>query len=234
MHAAASAFLDVVFPPLCLGCGLRTRAGDPLCPRCGNELVQLPLTAEQSTAHLASLACACDASMMFVGWEYENGSVIERCIHTMKYRRLHRVGEWLGRLLGERLAGTMMIAGDPLLLPVPLHRIKRIERGYNQAEFLCRGLAAECGLGWNGDLLHRRRYTTSQSASRLDRDERQANVRAAFAVDAQSATRADGRPLILVDDIVTTGATIGACSDVCIAAGFTDVRILAVARPPRH
>ncbi len=234
MHTAVSAFLDVLFPPLCLGCSLRTRAGDPLCPHCTSDLVPLPLTAEQSSAHLASLACACDATMMLVGWEYESGSVIERCIHTMKYRQLHRVGEWLGRLLGERLAGSMLLEGDPLLLPVPLHRLKRIERGYNQAEFLCRGIAAECGLGWNGVLLRRNRYTTSQSASRLDRDERQANVRAAFALDMRHAAIVRGRPLILVDDLVTTGATIGACSDVCIAAGFTDVRILAVARPPRH
>jgi ComF family protein len=172
--------------------------------------------------------------MMLVGWEYDSGSVIERCIHTMKYRQMHRTGEWLGRLLGERLIGCSLLEGDPLLLPVPLHRLKRIERGYNQAEFLCRGIAAECGLEWDDRLLLRRRYTTSQSASRLDRDERQANVREAFAVDPVRAREIGARPLLIVDDLVTTGATIGACSDVLISAGFTDVRILAVARPPRH
>jgi ComF family protein len=171
---------------------------------------------------------------MVVGWEYEGGSVIERCIHSMKYRQLHRAGEWLGRLLGERLTGTMLLEANPLLLPVPLHRIKRIERGYNQAEALCRGLAAECSLEWEADLLLRKRYTTSQSASRLDREERQANVRNAFAVNSQRAAAFEGRPLLLVDDLVTTGATISACADILIAAGFIDVRILAVARPPRH
>ncbi|MBE0643740.1 MAG: ComF family protein [Bacteroidetes bacterium] len=234
MHFALSALLDVLYPPLCLGCGLRTHTGDLLCPLCMAELVPLPLTAAQSSAHIASLACACDASMMLVGWEYDSGSVIERCIHAMKYRQLYRAGEWLGRLLGERLVGTILLDGDPLLLPIPLHRIKRIERGYNQAEFLCRGLAAECGLEWDGGLLQRLRYTTSQSASRLDRDERQANVRDAFAVDAARATTLGSRPLLLVDDLITTGATIGACADVLVQAGFTDVRILAVARPPRH
>lgn len=239
MRPLISAFLDVLYPPLCIGCGLRVRPHDILCVRCIREMLSLPLSMEASTLHLASLACACDATMMLVGWEYEDGGVLERCIHAMKYRRFHQVGEWLGRLLGERLVGHPLVRHQlspqiPLLLPVPLHRIKRIERGYNQAEAICRGLAIECGLEWDRSLLLRTRYTTSQSASRLDRDERQANVRKAFTVHATRAAHARGRPLIIVDDLVTTGATIGACVDVLVQSGFSDVRILAVARPPRH
>jgi ComF family protein len=239
MQPIISAFLDVLYPPLCTGCGLRVRPHDVLCVRCIRDLLDLPLTVEASTLHLASLACACDATMMLVGWEYEDGGVLERCIHAMKYRRLSRVGEWLGRLLGERLVDNPLIATHgsqekPILLPVPLHRIKQIERGYNQAATICQGLAAECGLSCDTHLLQRIRYTTSQSASRLDRDERQDNVRKAFAVDAMHALQLHGRPLIIVDDLVTTGATIGACVDVLIQAGFKDIRILAIARPPRH
>lgn len=234
MRLIVSALLDVLYPPLCLGCGLRIRAGDLLCPPCIAELLPIPVTSEQSSTQIASLACACDATMMAVGWEYESSSVIERCIHTMKYRQLHRTGEWIGRLLGERITGTMLVSGNPLLVPVPLHRLKRIERGYNQADALCRGIAAECGLDWEGNLLLRKRYTTSQSASRLDQEERQANVRNAFAVNDACVSEYRSRPVILVDDLVTTGATISACADVLIAAGFIDVRILAVARPPRH
>lgn len=245
MRFAFSAILDFLYPPLCLACGLRVRAGEFLCVRCLRDCIPLPLTRDQSSAHIASLACACDATMMLVGWEYEHGGVIERCIHAMKYRRLHRAGEWLGRLLGERLserAGPLdcgLTRSDqqgslPVLLPVPLHRLKRIERGFNQAEYLCRGIASECGLEWDNRLLYRSRYTTSQSASKLDRDERQRNVRQAFGVDMQRALELRGRPLILVDDLVTTGATVCACVDALIAAGFTDVRLLAIARPPRH
>ncbi|MBR9976887.1 MAG: ComF family protein [Bacteroidetes bacterium] len=239
MRPLISAFLDVLYPPLCIGCGLRVRPHDVLCVRCIREMLNLPLSMEVSTLHLASLACACDATMMLVGWEYEDGGVLERCIHAMKYRRLHQVGEWLGRLLGEGLVGNPLLDHNPaterpLLLPVPLHRIKRIERGYNQADAICRGLAYECELEWDHNLLLRTRYTTSQSASRLDRDERQANVRKAFTVNGLRAEQLRGRPLIIVDDLVTTGATIGACVDVLIQSGFSDVRILAVARPPRH
>lgn len=240
MQPVFSAFLDVLFPPLCLGCGARVSVEEFLCPRCLCDCVPLPLTREQSLGHLASLATSCDATMMLVGWEYEHDGVIGRCIHAVKYRRLYRAGLWLGALLGERLVSESMTAsrtileGDAVLLPVPLHRLKRIERGYNQAEFVCRGIAAECGIAWDTLLLSRRRYTTSQSAAKLDQDERQRNVRDAFSVDQRRAAELRGRPLILVDDLVTTGATISACVDVLVAAGFTDVRILAVARPPRH
>ena len=240
MHAVLSAVLDILYPPLCLGCGRRQRAGDFLCARCLGDSVPLPLTRSLSSSHIASLACACDATAMLVGWEYEGGGVIERCIHAMKYRRLHTVGIWLGTLMAERLvqergAGACdILSGDARLRPVPLHRLKRIERGYNQADQLCRGISAESGVSWDPCLLHRCRYTTSQSASRLDRDERQRNVRDAFRVDPTRAADLSGRPLVIVDDLVTTGATVCACVDVLIAAGFTDVRILAIARPPRH
>ncbi|MBR9974525.1 MAG: ComF family protein [Bacteroidetes bacterium] len=240
MFPVVSAVLDVLYPPLCLACGLRLRAGEYLCAVCLRDAVPLPLNVGQSSAHISSLACACDATMMLVGWEYEGGGVIERCIHAMKYRRLHSAGIWLGRLLAERLlqetnpGARGILDAQAILLPVPLHRIKRIERGFNQADYLCRGISSESGLEWDSRLLLRRRYTTSQSASKLDRDERQRNVRDAFHVDRAHAASLNGRPLILVDDLVTTGATICACVDTLIAAGFTDVRILAIARPPRH
>lgn len=240
MQPVFSVLLDFLYPPLCLGCGARGRAGDLLCPRCLCDCVPLPLTRDQSLAHIASLTTACDATMLLVGWEYEHDGVIGRCIHALKYRRLHRAGTWLGAVLGERLVSEAqggsrgMLDGQPLLVPVPLHRLKRIERGYNQSEVLCRGVAAECNLEWDNQLLYRRRYTTSQSAAKLDQEARQRNVRDAFAVAPARAVDVRGRPLILVDDLVTTGATVSACVDVLVAAGFTDVRILAIARPPRH
>lgn len=240
MQPVLSAILDFFYPPLCLGCGARVPAGEYLCPRCLCDCVPLPLTCEQSLLHIASLTTACDATRMLVGWEYEHDGVIGRCIHALKYRRMHRAGIWLGALLGERLVSDTlatscgMLDDGPVLLPVPLHRLKRIERGYNQSEFLCRGIAEECGIEWERCLLTRRRYTTSQSAAKLDQEARQRNVRDAFVVDPGRARELHGRPLILVDDLVTTGATVSACVDVLVSAGFPDVRILAIARPPRH
>lgn len=227
-----SALLDFLYPPRCLGCGARVDVRDVLCPACMLGLVPWPMTPDASVSHLAALSLVTDARIMLIGYEYEDGSALAECIHAMKYRSLTRIGVWLGRLLGERIAGTAIVACDPVLLPVPLHPMKQRERGYNQAVHLCAGIAAETGLTVRSDALLRRRDTRSQALCRLDRQARQANVRDAFSFRPEAQPDMAGRPVILVDDLITTGATIAECAATCVDAGITDVRLLAVARPP--
>ncbi|MBN1449107.1 MAG: ComF family protein [Bacteroidetes bacterium] len=234
MRAIIQAILDILYPPLCLGCERRIHVRDVLCAHCLLELHPYPQSSAQSLQHLASLHHVCDALMMSVGYEYEDDGVLEHCIRAMKYRQLHAVGEWLGRLLGERLLQTPILEGNPVLVPVPLHRVKRMERGYNQAAYLARGVASECGLELQEHLLRRVRYTTSLSASKMKQDERKEHIRAAFAVDPVRIRIVAGRPILLVDDLITTGATMGECVRVLNDAGFPEVRLLALARPPRH
>jgi ComF family protein len=231
LHACLSAVQDVVFPPRCLGCGSSVDAADVLCPHCLTGLLPLPLSMDDSRLHLSSLTFPSDASMMFVGYEHESGGALEACIHAMKYQGMHRTGVWLGRLLGERLHGIPLVQGSPLLVPVPLHKVKQFERGYNQAEMLCRGLAAECELEHFPGLLARRRYTISQSAARLHRDQRRGNMLDAFAVDESLAATLQARPVVIVDDLVTTGATMGECAAALTVHGFRDIRYLALSRP---
>jgi ComF family protein len=228
---AARAALDFVYPPRCLSCSERIEVEDVLCPACLTTLVPFPLTAEQSVSHLAAMSVVSDARWMSVGYEFETGSPLAEVIHSMKYRGMHRIGKWLGRLLGERLIGTDAVAGGPLLVPVPLHRIKKLERGYNQAEMICVGIAEETGLEADAGALRRARYTRSQAACRLDRDERRSNVMNAFAADPGNGIL-QNRPVLVVDDLITTGATIAACASALVDAGVRDVRLLAVARPP--
>lgn len=234
MHTFLHTILDILYPPFCLGCGIRIHAGDVLCPPCLLDLQPYSQTEEHSARQLGSLHVACDANLMAVGYEYEEDGVLEHCIRAMKYRQLHRVGLWLGRLLGERLHGQKILDGEPLLLPVPLHGVKRIERGYNQAEMLCRGIAEETALELDTELMYRARYTRSQSASKLDRDERQSNILNAFEVRPERMNVLRERPLLLVDDLITTGATMAECVRVLQEHGARDVRLLALARPPRH
>jgi ComF family protein len=228
----AAPLLDVLFPPRCLGCGKGIEAEDVLCRHCLAELLPLPVDEETSRLHLSSLTFPSEASMMAIGYEHEAGGVLEACIHAMKYRGMYRVGVWLGRLLGEQLHGTDLLQGDPVLVPVPLHRVKRLERGYNQAEMICRGLAAECGIEHWPELLRRGRYTTSQAAARLHREQRRGNMIDAFSVDAAVADTVRSRPVIIVDDLVTTGATMGECAAALAVCGFTDLRFVALSRPP--
>lgn len=231
LRAASAPLLDFVYPPRCLHCGGAIAAEDVLCSSCMTSLISNDCTREESARTLASLHAPVHAQSMYVGFEYEHEGAVEACLHAMKYRGLHRVGTWLGRLVGERLAESGWAPVDAVLVPVPLHRVKRIERGYNQAEVICRGIAMETGWEVLADGLLRTRFTESQAAMKLDLEQRRANVAGVFRVNEERLAVLRARTVVLVDDLITTGATIGVCSLVLSELGVRDIMLVAVARP---
>jgi ComF family protein len=223
--------IDFIYPARCLGCDMPVRAVDVLCSTCLASLDLLPVSRSQARATLAGLNRPVEARMALAMFGYESDSSIARCIEVMKYRGLERIAIWLGRLAGERLMGTPLLDDAPVLVPVPLHTMKRRERGYNQAEEICRGIAQETGLDLAATALIRVRATVSQSAAHLNRLDRATNVRNAFRARVPDIEGLRGRPVLLVDDLLTTGATLGACAEALLDAGIVDVRIFAIARP---
>ncbi|NTV63475.1 MAG: ComF family protein [Oscillochloris sp.] len=198
--------LDLLFPDRCLGCG---RLGGLLCPSCRAALRPYPA---------ALVLDGLDGAL--VGWIYEG--VIQRAIHGMKYRRLRRAALPLGDLLAEQLR-THALSADALMA-VPLHAGRLAERGFNQSAELARRVAQHSGLPLVVGL-ERCRDTGHQA--RLGQRARRANVEGAFvwAVYAPPPAR-----VLLVDDVLTTGATLAACADALRAAGTREVRALALAR----
>lgn len=149
---------------------------------------------------------------------------LRRALAGLKYGGAARVARPLAGRAAARFAGLAALAGGAALVPVPVHSDRHRQRGYNQAALLARGLAAASGLAM-ADVLTRRRATTQQH--RLDRAARLRNLRQAFAM------RPDARPppvVILVDDILTTSATLEACAGVLRDAGAKRVLGFAVAR----
>jgi ComF family protein len=153
---------------------------------------------------------------------YEEESVVGRLVRPFKYSHqadLFRIFvPWMRealRLLGER--------GEVVFVPVPLHKSRELERGYNQSELLARWLASSLGQRlWKG--LVRTRDTGSQ-ARLSDRQSREENIKSAFEV----AGAIPGYPIVLVDDIVTTGSTLLACSETLRAAGAKNIFALTLA-----
>lgn len=234
VHILTEPFLDFLYPPECLGCGVTISAQDVLCPQCMADIIALPFDDETSRGNIASLSISIPASAMFVGYELEKEGILESCIHTMKYRSLWRIAFWFGRLLGERLLETGVIRDEPVIVPVPLHRVKKLERGFNQAEHIAHGIAAETESLCVPDMLLRLRYTDSQSASKLDQTERRSNVLNAFSINPIRKELLAGRSILLVDDIITTGATIGECASVLLEHGADRIILCSIARPSRE
>jgi ComF family protein len=139
---------------------------------------------------------------------FDKKGLLQKAIHALKYHGRKDVGITLGNYVGKMLLRHPFY--QPLsftLVPVPLHRKKLQKRGYNQSEWIAKGIAQRTGFSVSPHLLQRTRYTQTQT--RLNREERLHNVKGAI----QLRQRIENEELILVDDLVTTGATLMACLD---------------------
>lgn len=145
-----------------------------------------------------------------------------RLTHELKYGGLTSLAEPMGRLMCQHLGES----DADLVVPLPLHPSRERTRGYNQAALLAREIARHAGLPFDPAAVRRVRATTPLVKT-MHREERLAIVRGAFSARRDSV---DGRAILLVDDVVTTGATLDACSEALLAAGAAGVRCLTWAR----
>jgi ComF family protein len=234
MHAWALAALDLVFPAVCPVCRASLGAGrrDPLCGPCWLALPRLgPPCCDRCGTALGALdppdrvcaRCAIDPP----GWDWARAGAayegpVRDAIHAFKFEGKPALARPLAALLVEQWPG--ITAGADALVPVPLARGRQRERGFNQAGLLAERLGAALGVPVRSRWLGRVRATAPQSD--LGAAERRANVRGAFA----ASTAAAGRHLIVVDDVLTTGATAAECARALRAAGARRVGVLTVAR----
>ena len=228
LYKAGWKLLDVLFPPRCAGCG---SWGNRFCPVCFQEsqIIKEPICQicgdllywqdEGICARCRSQEVAFTAIRSWAVF----AEPLQTAIHKLKYRQ--------DRGLGEILAEPLIALLDKyhwkvdLIVPVPLDRIKRKERGYNQAALLAKPISWETGIPYSEGVLAREKITSQQVG--LSLSEREMNMAGAFKADR---TLAAGKAFLVIDDVVTTGSTINACAKALISAGASKVFGLTVAR----
>lgn len=231
--------LRIVYPPQCLACGETVGHDGALCPNCWRE-----------TDFIGDSACrSCGVPLPGDGTNALDDLVCDDCLHLARpwqdakaavtYRG---AGRQLALMLkhGDRLdiaaalggwvaeAATPLIRADAIVAPIPLHFRRLLRRRYNQAELLAREVARRHDLLHLPDLLQRRRATPPQDHRSLD--DRFSNVAEAFVLHPRHATQINDRPVILVDDVMASGATMTAAAQVLLAAGAGPISVVVLAR----
>jgi len=203
-----NAFTELLYPNLCPACSEHLIENQKLCFHCE---ANLPLTdfhlyeENEVTEKFDGRILIEKGGALF---RFTKSGRVQELIHQLKYRGNSEIGIHLGRLYGEILKANNVFETVDLIIPVPLHPKKEKQRGYNQSDMIAQGLSQTMSIPWQRDILIRTEYTTSQTKkSNFDRFE---NVKKAFAISNPNLLK--NKHILLVDDVLTTGATLEACA----------------------
>lgn len=228
---------DFIYPPLCVLCSNtlpeseiwlcaeckgkleKNREARDACPRCSHNR-----KIEKCTCHIA-WDHYCETIFSFFDFD----ETVQNITHQVKYGGKKRLAYYMGNYYAPIIPHSFFDNIDGVL-SVPLHFLRKMKRGYNQAEFFARGIinGIDRNVPYFNNVLLRVKNTKTQT--KLDKEERQKNLSNAFTVNSKNIDYIKGRGLILVDDVVTTGATTDVCTKVLLEAGAKTIRVVSLAR----
>lgn len=200
--------LHLFFPHTCMGCGSDILSrGSYLCLRCISQLPhtgfeKIPGNPIEDTFRGRLLIEAATAQFYF-----SKGHLVQYLIHQLKYNGNKEAGEYLGATMGKAILESGRFTNLDYLVPLPLFAEKEFKRGFNQAEIICNGLSITLGVPVHAKNVIRKRHTDTQT--KKHRAERWENVEGSFSV--LQPEKLHGKHVLLVDDVITTGATLEAC-----------------------
>lgn len=232
--------LDMLYPPQCLSCGTSvTETGtlcstcwadanfitDPQCTICGYPFAY-DMGEEAICGACAAAPPAYDRARAAMVYNDRSRELILAFKHGDRTDRAPALGRWLIQ------AGAELLANAEIVVPVPLHWTRSFTRRFNQSALLAKVVARYADIAFSPEILTRHRRTPSQG--RLNAGARQRNVQGAFAVPPRYRDSLKGKRVLLIDDVLTTGATVSACAGALRRAGAVGVDVLTVARVVRE
>jgi len=230
--------LHAVFPPECLACGARVESDFSICAACWSDTpfifgaacdlcgIGLPGQTAGGEALICddchSIARPWEAGRAVFHYSGTGRKLVLGLKHGDRADIARAAGPWMAR------AGAELLADNPLLVPVPLHWRRLVSRRFNQAGLLAQALARQTGLEVEPQALIRPRFTGNQDGR--GRDDRFQNMQSAIRPHPRYGLRLKGRPVVLVDDVMTSGATFAAAAEACRIAETGPIRVMALAR----
>ncbi len=214
--------VSLVYPRYCFACtdGL-VKGEEILCTRCIHNLPRTGYHFYKENPLYKRLYGRIPIETAFAFLLFKKGGSVQQLMHEFKYNNHREIGQVIGRVYGEELYKSGFSSYFDMILPVPLHPLKHKRRGYNQSEEFAKGLSETLQVPWTSGVLHRLIMTDTQTKkSKLRRWE---NVNEVFTVQDKEAVT--GKRILLVDDVITTGATVEACALALINSGCQEVTI---------
>ena len=215
------------FPHICCGCGDdNIEQSQLICANCYNELPRTLFAniPENTIEKIFYGRLNLDAAHS--EFYFSKGQLVQRLIHELKYKGNKELGIFLGQVMGETLLNSNRFSGIDVIIPLPMFGDKIKKRGYNQAEIIALGVAEKMKIPISSNNLKRNRSTSTQT--RKHRTERWQNVDQSFIVVDEAALT--GKSILLIDDVITTGATLDACGQAILKIPGTKLSLSTVAQ----
>ena len=235
-HAAWRLVADMVYPPRCPSCQTYVAADGNFCAECFQKLrmIDAPMCACCGTPFVIAVeadTCCPECLDTPPAFDAARAALVYDAVSAPLVTALKFHDQWAGM---DRYVAMMLRAGKPLLdgadmlVPVPLHWRRLLRRKFNQSALLAYGLSRVTDIPCAPEMLQRTIYTKPQM--RMTREQRLTNVKRAFAVPELAYEMLRNKVVVLVDDVVTTGATVNACAKALKRSGAKEVRVIALAR----
>lgn len=217
--------LDFILPRFCPGCKNKlTFLERVVCEDCLSKLklVEPDLIKSEYQRKFDGKKIISGFGSQYI---FEKDKELQHITHALKYDKKFLIGKFLGENLGRTFTAQFKEWNINLIVPIPLHHLKKAERGFNQSYYIAKGISIATGISLNTKAVKRFRFTQSQTTMTLK--EREENIEGAFKV--RKTENVKGKNVLLVDDVMTTGATISECGRILLESGANQIYAATVA-----
>jgi len=219
MFRFITSLCDFLIPRECPSCGRKLLPDEIIiCPPCFSSIKPATIT-RLNFEYKRKLSKEGIISGIFAPFVFEKDKALQHLIHSVKYERRFQNGFYLGRLTGESGRSVFQQWNIEIIVPVPLHRLRKAERGYNQSEYIAKGISKSTSIPVERNSIKRKRFTATQT--KMNIVERKQNIHDAFEV--KNSRSIEGKTILLVDDVMTTGSTMAECGKVLLENGAVKV-----------
>ena len=221
-----TSLLSIFYPNLCVGCGQILQENEVhLCLDCLLHLPETQYHAGKDNPLETVFRGRARVENVYAFLQYRKGNHVQNILHQLKYKGNKEIGAYLGEMYGRKLCQSGKLKDVDLILPIPLHPKKMKIRGYNQSEWIAKGLTVATGIPYCTDILVRNTFTETQT--KKSRFNRWQNVKDVFEI--ANFERIKGKHVIVCDDVLTTGATTEAAIQKILAVPGTRVTVVTLA-----